>query len=32
MSVNLIAEVEKQRHDVVVDTYTATWNESPRVP
>lgn len=27
MSSNLIAEVEKQRHDVVVDTYTATWNE-----
>lgn len=27
MSNNLIAEVEKQRHDVVVDTYTATWNE-----
>lgn len=27
MSNNLIAEVERQRHDVVVDTYTATWNE-----
>jgi AraC-like DNA-binding protein len=23
----LIAEVEMQRHNVVVDTYTATWNE-----
>jgi hypothetical protein len=27
MSAKLIAEVEEQRHSVVVDTYTPTWNE-----